>query len=114
MAEQVAAFSSLVTTIISLVFILYPPARSWFVALPSEYQTAVKGGVALIIAIASTLLGCAGIIIPPTECAVQPLIEWFGTVVLATVLGFAGATAITTPLIVYRTRSRAKLTSIKK
>lgn len=92
-AGLTAAFSLL----LSLIFILAPPARRWFTALEAEQQQAITGAGILMIAGVATALGCAGVIvfIPCTSLSIG---EYLFTVVFAAVIGdrtskaaFAGA-----------------------
>lgn len=88
-----AAFSLL----LSLIFILIPPARRWFVGLSAENQQAITGGGILVVAAVAVALGCAGII-TFIACSASSIGEYALTVVLAAIVGdrvskaaFAGA-----------------------
>ena len=77
-----AAFSLL----LSLIFILIPPARRWFVQLSAENQQALTGAGILIVAAVAVGLGCARVItfIP---CTLQSIGEYAISVVFVAVLG---------------------------
>lgn len=77
-----AAFSLL----LSLIFILVPPARRWFVQLSADNQQALTGAGILIVAAVAVGLGCAGVItfIP---CTPKSIAEYAIGVVFVAVLG---------------------------
>jgi type IV secretory pathway VirB2 component (pilin) len=102
---SVESLTSLVTTLIALLFALVPSTRAWFLEQPVEYQSALKGGSALVIAIISIILGCLNIIVAPTVCDLPNILKLFETVIVSVVLGFAGASIVQSPFTVAKVRA---------
>lgn len=109
---QPQELSALVSTLLMLVFVILPWTRNWFFDQPAEYQTAIKGAIAIVSGIAILLLTCSGVL--PLEgivCTSAGVWQFIVQVIIATVLGFAGASIISTPFQVrrlYVARARAK------
>ena len=92
-----SGLTAALSLLITLVFVVVPPARKWFVALSAETQQAVTGIGILVIAAFAVGAGCAGLItfIP---CTVKPIGDYLVSVVVVAIVGngasksvFAGA-----------------------
>lgn len=83
-----AALSVAAGAVLSLIFILIPPARSWFTSQDGDTQKALTGVLILLVAVLAVLGSCAGFI-AAVACEQRSIVDYIVNVAFAAVLGLA-------------------------
>lgn len=83
-----AALTVAAGAVLSLLFILIPPARRWFTEQDGDTQKALTGGLILLVAAAAVLGSCAGVL-DAVACEQASIVDYVINVAIAGVLGLA-------------------------
>jgi hypothetical protein len=94
--------------VLSLVFILFPPARRWFTEQDGDTQKALTGGLILLVAAAAVLGSCAGVL-DAVACEQASIVDYVIKVAIAGVLGLAtNRTLFSVARVTGRSRAQAR------
>lgn len=84
-----AALSAIASTLLTVILMVIPPARTWFAMQTAYEQRSIRGGVVIAVAVGSVYFGCMGVITGFT-CTQTSMLDWVATVVVSTLAGMAG------------------------
>lgn len=88
--DNAAAFAALIMGLIAFIGMLLPPVRHWYESLPSEYQTAVKGVLALVVGAGLVSYQCY-----TSSCTPDTALDYFLRIVVVAIIGLSSASAVT-------------------